>query len=238
MATRRKKSEDEAPAAGARREILENSILEHAARLFSERGYAGTTPQDIADAVGVSRQNLYYYVKSKEEILARLIADTTTQNVGGVEEIAASEGSGPDRLHRLVRHVVQDRATNSTRFRMLDRSESALPPDIAAEFLGARRAALAATVRVIEDGIAEGWFRNVDARVAALSVLGMCNWVAWWHDPDQPPAPTVIAQEIADNAVAMMSRGQRAAERPLDVIDNIADEVKRLRDIVDRGDQN
>lgn len=229
MATRSSSDETEAPSSGARRELLEIAIFEQATRLFAERGYAGTTPQDIADAVGVTRQNLYYYVKSKEEILARLVAEMAAQGVEEVEELASSEGSAPDRLRRVARHLVLDRAANGMRFRMLDRSESALPPDLAERFLALRRAALAALVRVIEEGIAEGWFRGVDARVAALSVIGMCNWVAWWYEPGHGPEPGVVADQIADAAVSMVSRESRAAESPHGILDAIQEDLEQLR---------
>ena len=54
----------------ARRELVENEIYEQAIRLFAERGFAGTSLQDIADALGITRPALYYYVKSKDELLA------------------------------------------------------------------------------------------------------------------------------------------------------------------------
>ena len=53
---------------GTRRELVENEMYEHAIRLFAERGFAGTSLQDIADAMGVTRPALYYYVKSKDEL--------------------------------------------------------------------------------------------------------------------------------------------------------------------------
>ena len=50
-----------------------SEILEHATRLFAERGYDGTTLQDIADAIGITRPGLYNYISSKEQLLATLL---------------------------------------------------------------------------------------------------------------------------------------------------------------------
>ena len=61
----------------ARRELVENEIYEQATRLFAERGFAGTSLQDIADAMGITRPALYYYVKSKDELLAKLVTEIT-----------------------------------------------------------------------------------------------------------------------------------------------------------------
>jgi AcrR family transcriptional regulator len=48
----------------SRRELVMSEILEHATRLFAERGYDGTTLQDIADAIGITRPGLYNYISS------------------------------------------------------------------------------------------------------------------------------------------------------------------------------
>jgi AcrR family transcriptional regulator len=188
----------------SRRELIESQIYEQAARLFAERGYAGTTPQDIAEAVGVSRQGLYYYVRSKEEILERLVSQMATQTLAFLEDVVAEPLDSRTKLRKVAYLLASDRATNRTRFRMLDRSESVLPTELADEYLSGRRAVLRLLTDLIDAGIAEGYFRAGDSRVAALSVLGMCNWVAWWFEPGPEHPVEPIAEQIADNAIAML----------------------------------
>ncbi|MEB3023142.1 TetR/AcrR family transcriptional regulator [[Mycobacterium] crassicus] len=199
----------------ARRELIETQIHEHAARLFAQRGFAGTSLGDIAESVGITRQALYYYVKSKDEILAKLVADLTSSVVTRTREIRADTTLGhAERLRRIAYLTVMDRARDRTRFQLLDRSASALPPELADAFLEGRRLALAELRGVIEDGITAGEFRPLDARVGALSVLGMCNWVAWWYEPgpDHPAEP--IAEQMSDCAVAML-RSEPTGTDPL-----------------------
>jgi len=213
-------------------------IYEQAERLFAERGYAGTTPQDIADAVGMSRQSLYYYVKSKDEILATLVSETTTTILTAMRTIVQDPGDPRSALRELVLHLVRDRALHRTRFRLLDRSESALPEDLAAAHLDGRRQALALMVELIEDGIADGYFCTADSRVAALSILGMCNWVAWWFKPGPERPVEPIAAQIAEAALATLcpvSGGTTAV--PPDgaaVIDSIEQQLTRLRSLLGR----
>jgi len=191
-------------ARSPRRELIEAQIYEQAARLFAERGYAGTTPQDIADAAGVSRQGLYYYVRSKEEILQRLVSAMATEAATRMQAVIAEPIEAPEKLRKLAYLLVVDRASNRTRFRLLDRSESVLPPDLAQDYLNGRRALLKLVTELIDDGIEGGFFRAGDSRVAALSVLGMCNWVAWWFEPSTEHPVEPVASQIADNAVAML----------------------------------
>ena len=58
---------------------------------------------------------------------------------------------------------------------------------------------------VIEEGIRAGRFRPVDARVAALAVMGMCNWVAWWFRPGRNSVDAV-ADQLADMAIGTVQR--------------------------------
>ena len=62
--------------AGARaqqREAKRNAVLQTAARLFNERGYHATSLDDIAEQLHVSKPTLYYYVKSKDDILLECV---------------------------------------------------------------------------------------------------------------------------------------------------------------------
>ena len=189
----------------ARRSLVENEIYEHATRLFAERGFAGTTLQDIADALGVTRPALYYYVKSKEEILAKLVHEITEASATDLQEIATQTGLRPsERLRRLARATIIRVATNAPRFRLLVKSESELPDGIAQTNLEGRRAVLATITQVIQDGVVAGEFRPVDARTGALGVLGMCNWVAWWYRTGDDI--DMIADTLTEMAVSGISR--------------------------------
>ncbi|MFE7223591.1 TetR/AcrR family transcriptional regulator [Nocardioides sp. NPDC057577] len=62
-------------------------ILDHAARLFTSRGYAGTSTRDIAEAVGIRQSSLYYHFADKGEILSELLEQTIRPTIDKVEEI-------------------------------------------------------------------------------------------------------------------------------------------------------
>jgi AcrR family transcriptional regulator len=217
----------------ARRDLVETAILTHAAALFADKGYAGTTPQQIADSVGMSRQSLYYYISSKEDLLAKLVAHMTTDLVEQMRLITLDEDlSAIDKLSQVVKLIVTDRATKPREFRLLDRSSSSLPEELTKEYLIGRREALAIVRSVICQGIAEGHFKPVDERVAALSVIGMCNWVAWWFEPadGHPVAP--VAEQISDSAVSMLrsvAGPPKGPETPLDLVRRLESDISELR---------
>ncbi|MFE2186726.1 hypothetical protein [Streptomyces sp. NPDC059455] len=95
---------------------------------------------------------------------------------------------------------------------MLVKSEAELPADIAKAHADARHAVLDAVVNVLDQGVVADRFRPVGTRVAALGILGICNWVAWWYHPDGSVDIDAVSELLAEMAVAGV---QRADDRKL-----------------------
>ena len=224
-------------AATARHGLVEHEIYERAIRLFADRGFAGTSLQDIADALGITRPALYYYVKSKDELLARLAADVAGGSAAQIAELAARPDlDAAGKLREITRLTVVRVAAQPERFLLLIRSEADLPPDLSAAYDASRRAVLKAVTGVIEDGIRAGQFRPADARVAALAVIGMGNWVACWFDPGRDSAGAVAGQ-LADMALAAVQhadQGTANSDGPavaLAMLRQDLDHLERLLDL-------
>ena len=225
-----------AGATTARRELVENEIYEHAIRLFAERGFAGTSLQDIADALGVTRPALYYYVKSKDELLAKLAADVAGGSAAQITELARRPDlDAAGKLREIVRLTALRQATQSERFRLLIRSEAELPAELSDAYDTSRRAVLRAVTGVIEEGIRAGRFRPIDARIAALGVIGMWNWVAWWFRPDRD-SPHAVADQLADMAIAALQRADHRipdGEGPAAALKMLRQDIDHLERILD-----
>jgi AcrR family transcriptional regulator len=221
---------------GTRRELVENEMYEHAIRLFAERGFAGTNLQDIADAMGMTRPALYYYVKSKDELLAKLAADVAGGSAAEMAELATRPDlDAVGKLRGIARLSVVRLARQPDRFRLLIRSEAELPAELAESYDANRRAVLKTVADVIEQGIVAGQLRPVDARVAALAVLGMCNWVAWWFRPGRDDVDAV-ADQLADMALAAVQRADHRTpegEGPAAALAMLRQDLDHLERILD-----
>lgn len=220
----------------ARRELVENEIFEHAARLFAERGFAGTSLQDIADAMGMTRPALYYYVRNKDDLLARLVTEITEGPASQLAAIAQGEGDPVERLRAMVTLIVSRRATDAVRFRLLVRSENDLPEELMGAHRQGRREVLRSVASVVEEGVRTGVFRPVEARVAALAVLGMANWVAWWFDADGTASHEDVADQLAEMAVASLRRdGGRVPgqDGPLGALALLREDLDHLERLLD-----
>ncbi|MEU0791083.1 TetR/AcrR family transcriptional regulator [Amycolatopsis sp. NPDC005961] len=223
-------------ATTARRELVENELYEHATRLFAERGFAGTSLQDIADALGITRPALYYYVKSKEELLAKLVTEVTNGPLEELTELVARDLDPVAKLRGIVEIIVGRRVRQPERFRLLIRSEAELPAALTEAYDEGRRAVLKTIAGVVEDGVRVGRFRPVDARVAALGVLGMCNWVAWWYHPGGRDTAEVVVEQLADMAVGALQRADQHVldgEGPAAALKMLRQDLDHLERILD-----
>ncbi len=217
-----------------RRELVEREIKENAARLFAERGVAGTTLQDIADATGLTRQAVYHYVANKDELFAQLVSEVAAEPAQLLREINAIEEFDPaTKLNRMAESIALNQMASPDRFRLLIRSEADLPESLADGYRTSRRQVLRELTAVIDAGIAAGQFRDVDARTAALGVIGSLNWIAWWYrDGDDRAA---IAAQLSDMAVhALRAEGTPAPAEPgpLGVISDLRRDLDRLERLV------
>jgi AcrR family transcriptional regulator len=80
-----------------------NEILDTADELFGQKGFDGTSTNDILEKVGIARGTLYYHFKSKEDIMDALIERYNVRLLGAAQEIAADKSIPVnDRIIRAV----------------------------------------------------------------------------------------------------------------------------------------
>ena len=192
-------------ARNGRDSTREGEILTAAARIFREKGYHGTSVQDIAEAVGLLKGSLYHYIRSKEELLARLFEGSLGDTIVELEAIATRNATTTERLRDMVRVYVMSVTANLDAVGIYLREWRSLPaPELAR--VRARRRAMR---RLFEDVITEGVKRRElsasDAKIAALAIIGMCNWTYEWYRPRGRLTPAALAEELADRAVASVT---------------------------------
>lgn len=226
----------EEPRANSRRGLVEQEIYDQATRLFAERGFAGTSFQDIADAVGLTRPALYHYVSSKDELLAKLVHEITEDPAVEMAAIARRKDlDSAQKLHEIVATTARRQGEHADRFRLLVRSEADLPEELAETHTAGRRAVLKAVASVIDEGVQKGIFRSVEPRIGALGVLGMANWVAWWYQPGGRDDLARVCAELAGMAVASLRADgvARPLDTPHQAIELLRDDLDRLARFLD-----
>ena len=220
--------------AAMRRELLADEVLDKAATLFAAKGFAATSLKDVADAVGLSRSSIYYYYPNKDALLAALIEGVTLP-VANIFRDVDQTLTPRERIREVVRRLVLWVSDPRTHFRLMDQSEAELPTAISKAHVDSKRRILSEMMKLIDAAIQAGEARPVDPRIAALSIIGMAMWTAWWFQPRHGPSIEEVSTTIADNAVASLHRADgKAPTTVAELIGEIRDNLLLVETMTDR----
>jgi len=151
------------------------AIMETAIKLFSERGFRGTTTRALADAIGVSEPVLYEHFKSKRELFEAIIDVKSREGVARATALLqplADAGQDRDLLIGLAEFVVQCHTEDEPYGRLV--LMAALEgPELGDIFYDRQREAYEMLAEYFAARTQAGVFREVDPIVAARVFLGM-----------------------------------------------------------------
>jgi AcrR family transcriptional regulator len=221
---------------GLRRALVEKEILDRAAELFAQRGFTGTSLQDVAEALGMSRTALYYYMSSKEAILGRLVENLSARNAKTLDTVRRRRAATPtEKLREMAHEIAHTAGSNPEQTRILTENRHHLPPDLAETDRVAERSILRSFETVINEGVQAGVFRAVDPRSAALSIIGMCVWTAWWVTAEERQGIDVIAAQIADQALASVAVAADDTDRgtAAGLLRSLRENLEQLERVID-----
>lgn len=83
----------------------DQNVIDAAITVMSERGYAATSVQEIADRVGVLKGSLYHYFSSKEELLFRVLSESHAETDRIADEVKALGLEPIDELSEFLRRL-------------------------------------------------------------------------------------------------------------------------------------
>lgn len=179
-----------------------DEIFDAAARVFAERGYHGTSTQDIADLLGMRQASLYYYFASKEAALEEVCAQGAAGFVENAEGIANRDCGPTEKLRALATVHITPLAERPDYIRTFLNERKWLPTESRRRIGGMSRRIEAIFETVIRAGIRQGEFRSdLNVRLTVFGILGMINSVQTWLDRSGK-TPAEIAEVLADLAIA------------------------------------
>lgn len=180
--------------------VTRGAILRAAAGVFRERGFADTGMREIAAAADLSAANLYYYFKSKADILYFCQAHSVGRMLGAAQELAKSGLAPAERLRRIiVAHLMctLDELDGAAAHTEVD----ALPPALRQRIVAQRDQYERAVRRIVADGMKRGAFAPGDAALTTRAILGALNWSTRWYRPGGSLTPDAVASGFADYLV-------------------------------------
>lgn len=187
------KSEESQPSHLSQRRT---QIFEKAAYQFCIKGYDSTSMSDIADAVGITKAGLYYFVESKEHLLYLITdygLDILDETV--IEPLKSVEGSA-ELLRQLISrhiHLVIHRPREMT---IILHERTALTGLYREKILERKKAYINYVRGILTRLQKEGLARDVDATAATFFLLGAMNWIYQWYKLDGRLSEETLVNEL------------------------------------------
>lgn len=200
--------QSEAVEGGAKlqiREYKESLIVNAAANLFYERGFEGTTLDDIAAALGVTKPFIYRYFKSKHSILERLFDKAYEDLYETVTKFRAAGESDPVRcFEQFISAYVRENLTRRTFTSIVLGEEKSFTADTLADMRRKHRSFDELLTALIVDGVQAGVFDVEDAGIMSLSISGMVRWTHRWYKPDGRMSADALCANLTHTALRMV----------------------------------
>lgn len=180
------------------------SVLNAAAKLFNERGYDGTSMEDLSRRLGITKSAIYHHVPGKEELL-RLAVDRALDALFALAaEVEAMPGPAIGRLEHLVRGSVTVLADRLPYVTVLLRVRGNTKVERAA--LARRREFDQYVAKLVRQACDEGDLRcDLDPAATARLLFGMVNSLVDWYRPRGGISP----QQLADALCTLTFDGLR-----------------------------
>jgi TetR/AcrR family transcriptional regulator, cholesterol catabolism regulator len=159
-------------------------LLDIAARLFNEKGYKATSLAEIGDALGMNKASLYYYVKSKDDLLAHVIYRASQRLRVLAEGIAENRDDPGSALSRLVRTHCNTILDHPDEFGTVIFQRRHIASTVLPEIAERERVYFDAVKDLVARGAEDGVFRRCDTGIAAQMLLDTMNGILRWYRPD------------------------------------------------------
>lgn len=175
-------------------------ILKSAAAAFRRRGFHGASVDEIASALEMTKGNLYYYFKNKEEILFACHEYSLDKLLALMAAVQAEDTTAELKLRKLMLafvHLILDDLHGTA----LTLDPEALSPPLLARVIAKRDQFDHGIRAIIQEGMDQGVFRPGDPKMIEFAMMGAVNWIAKWFDPAGEQTSDQIGAAFADYLV-------------------------------------
>ncbi|MAX74790.1 MAG: TetR family transcriptional regulator [Nioella sp.] len=181
-------------------EESQKRVLDAAARIFRDNGYAGTTMRAIADAANLKAGSIYYHYKSKDELIAAMLDLGITAVITSVEETLETlpdDVSGREKIECAIRAHISAIIAHGDYTLATRRVFGQVPEEIRQQNLRLRDHYGAIWQDILKQAKERGELRqDANTTLARLFILGALNWTAEWFSPKGGRSIDEVAREF------------------------------------------
>jgi AcrR family transcriptional regulator len=180
-------------------------ILRTSARIFAEKGYHPTSMRDISRETKVSLAGLYYYCKSKEELLFLIQDNCFGRVLERLEERLRETSAAVEKLRLVIENHLSFFAANMAEMKVLSHEADSLAGEMHERVSGKKQQYTRLVRRILSEAQAQqrGGQPKLDLTVATYALFGMMNWIYNWYDP----RGKLSVNELVDNLTRLFLNG-------------------------------
>jgi TetR/AcrR family transcriptional regulator len=148
-------------------------ILNHATRLFAERGYEGASMGDLAERVGMRKASLFYHFESKETLYAEVLGTLIAAVGAQIAQAAISEGSFLERVDALSDAITNVLGEQPYAARLIIREAMDFGPVLRDTLADHILGVLGAAEAFLLEGAKKGELARLDVKQFLISLIGI-----------------------------------------------------------------
>jgi TetR/AcrR family transcriptional regulator, cholesterol catabolism regulator len=172
-------------------------VLDHAAKIFCDKGYEGASMRDLSRASGMSLAGLYHYFSSKEELLYRIQKHAFRTIIENLREKLATVTDPEERIRVFLENHLEYFLANKEAMKVLTHEAETLKDSRGAEIRAIKREYYRICFDLLED-LRRTKGLEFSGRLAVLSLFGMINWIYTWHNPRVDADAQALARQMGD----------------------------------------
>ncbi|HVG21629.1 MAG TPA: TetR/AcrR family transcriptional regulator [Blastocatellia bacterium] len=171
-------------------------VLKTSAAIFAEKGYHSTSIRDIARATKMSLSGLYYYFKSKDELLFLIQDYCFSTVIDDCRRLLAGVDDPVHRLKLLIENHLNYFVNNMNEMKVLSHEANSIGGDFLKKVNSKKRQYVDLAMGLLEEVAHKYRVKGVDIRVATFSLFGMMNWIYNWYNPRKDVDVAGLSQNI------------------------------------------
>lgn len=213
------------PGHGPGFEVRRQKIIDIAASLFAQQGYAATSINDLGRAVGLAKGALYYYIGSKENLLVEIQSRVMGPLLARARQIADLDEEPLLRLRLLSESLLTIIFRRLDHIWVYEHDYRSLSGDELKTLLGQRSDFEELVAALLSEVMEQGTFRSMSPRLATLQFLNLHNHTYQWVRPEGQWDAAFLSAEYC----ATLFRGFGAPDHALPRVEEQAEAFKRER---------
>lgn len=185
-------------------QLKRERIVSAAIDLFYAQGFARTTLDEVAKALGMTKPFIYQYFASKNALLAEICSRAINDAHETLNRTLPQQGTSTEKMRIIVREFTLSVINNQANAIIYSREETELAPQDRQKIIHLRRDFDRRLVALIEEGIARGEFASPDVRLTSLIIGSIVGWSPVWFRAGGRLTREQAAAGVADHVLRML----------------------------------